>query len=153
MWNCENVRVWMCESASETCRWFLGPIFSSVQRCWIYQIVQRFLVHTILTFNRPDQANGWMDEQRCSKTSSPAQNFNIFLGCIIDEGTDYAGYDIPLGQKTTVNQQECARFSASTAGAPFWTWNKRNQRCMLKSSNSRKRKLGHAVSGSRECGI
>ena len=77
----------------------------------------------------------------------------IFLGCIIDQATDYGGNDIKGGSKTTENHQECAVFSALTRGGLFWTWNKNTKKCLVKSSNSGKRKIGHAVSGNRECGI
>ena len=76
----------------------------------------------------------------------------MFLGCIIDEGTDYSGNDIPKKRKPTKDQQECADFSASTPGGLFWTWNKKNKMCYVKSANSKKNKAGIAVSGNRECG-
>ena len=55
--------------------------------------------------------------------------------------------------KRTENQQECAHVSASTPGGLFWTWNKNTKECFVKYSNSGKIEVGHAVSGTRECGI
>ena len=72
-------------------------------------------------------------------------------GCIVEEGTDYGGHDLPKKNKKTGSQQECARFSALTPGGLFWTWNKVNKICYVKSSNAGKRKVGHAVSGNK-CG-
>ena len=81
-----------------------------------------------------------------------ASIYFIFLGCIIEEATDYLGHDIPWKRKRTENQQECADFSASTPGGHFWTWNKGTKTCYVKSSNSGKRTVGHAVSGNSKCG-
>jgi len=71
-------------------------------------------------------------------------------GCIIEEKIDYHGNDIK--RKTTKNQEECAAFSAATPGGHFWTWHKTTKTCFVKSSNSGKYAVGHAVSGNSECG-
>jgi len=72
-------------------------------------------------------------------------------GCIIEEKIDYHGNDIK--RKTTKNQEECAAFSAATPGGHFWTWHKTTKTCFVKSSNSGKYAVGHAVSGNSECGV
>ena len=71
---------------------------------------------------------------------------------MIEKKTDYNGHDIKMSKKKK-NQQECADFSASTPGGHFWTWHKTSKTCFVKSSNSGKYAVGHAVSGTRECGI
>ena len=70
---------------------------------------------------------------------------------MIEEKTDYNGHDVKISKKKK-NQQECADFSASTPGGHFWTWNKTSKTCFVKSSNSGKNTVGHAVSGNSKCG-
>ena len=85
---------------------------------------------------------------------APSNRFHVFLGCIIEEGIDYK--DAPIKSKTTEDQQKCADFSASTTQflheGLFWTWNKKNKMCYVKRAKGKLVKVGHAVSGSRECG-
>ena len=76
---------------------------------------------------------------------------NIFLECIVEDGIDYHGHDIPYKTKATGNQEECAAYSATIPGGLFWTWNKRSKSCIVKTSNSRKTKISYAVSGNVEC--
>merc|ERR1719430_2822217 len=76
---------------------------------------------------------------------------NSKCGCVIEKKTDYNGHDIKMSKKKK-NQQECADFSASTPGGHFWTWHKTSKTCFVKSSNSGKYAVGHAVSGNIGCG-
>ena len=92
------------------------------------------------------------------KSSFGANNKEIiyFQGCLIEDGIDY--HDVKNSRhqdikvKRTANQQACADLSATTVGGLFWTWNKNNKNCIVKSSDSGKKTLGHAVSGNRACG-
>ena len=70
---------------------------------------------------------------------------------MIEEKTDYNGHDIKISKKKK-NQEECAALSASTPGGHFWTWHKTSKTCFVKSSDSGKYTVGHAVSGNSECG-
>ena len=92
------------------------------------------------------------------KSSFGANNKEIiyFQGCLIEDRIDY--HDVKNSRhqdikvKRTANQQACADLSATTVGGLFWTWNKKNKNCIVKSSDSGKKTLGHAVSGNRACG-
>jgi len=81
------------------------------------------------------------------------QNLLSTGGCIEEDEIDYNGDDIPGGRKTTANSQECAHFSASIPGGLFWTFNKNDKTCNVKSSSSGRRTDWRAVSGNRKCGI
>ena len=77
-------------------------------------------------------------------------------GCVIEDKVNYAGH--VLGGDNAVptvqeSQQACAEQCAATVGALFWTYNKYNKECWLKTSDSDRRLLGHVVSGSRACGL
>ena len=54
---------------------------------------------------------------------------------------------------TQESPQACAEHSAASEGGRFWTYNKENKACWLKTSDSKKEKLAHAISGSRACGL
>ena len=69
--------------------------------------------------------------------------------CIIEKGIDYRGKDILV--KKTKDQQECADLSASTPGGLFWILSTKTKNCYIRNSNSKKTKVGHAVSGNKEC--
>jgi len=104
--------------------------------------------------------NGFCDLQLCSldryepKPGQPETNGSepIVPGCVIDEATDYSGHDIPKKRKKVESHQECADFSASILKGLFWTWNKKNKMCYVKSSKAGKMKNSIAVSGNRKCG-
>ena len=80
-------------------------------------------------------------------------NTYLFLGCLIEDGIDYHGHDLPGKMKETANLQECAEYSASIAGGLFWTWAKDSKICYVKSSNSGREMQANRVSGNRACGI
>ena len=86
----------------------------------------------------------------------PDKEIIYFQGCLIEDRIDY--HDVKNSRhqdikvKRTANQQACADLSATTVGGLFWTWNKNNKNCIVKSSDSGKKTLGHAVSGNRACG-
>ena len=85
------------------------------------------------------------------RASDEAKSEYIFSGCIIEEGIDYHGHDIPYKTKATGNQEECAAYCASIPGGLFWTWNKHNKNCYVKNSKSGKTPHGSSVSGNIEC--
>ena len=77
-------------------------------------------------------------------------------GCVIEDKVNYVGH--VLGGDNAVptvqeSQQACAEQCAATVGALFWTYNKNNKECWLKTSDSDRRHLAHVVSGSRTCGL
>ena len=92
------------------------------------------------------------------KSSFGANNKEIiyFQGCLIEDRIDY--HDVKNSRhqdikvKRTANQQACADLSATTVGGLFWTWNKNNKNCIVKSSDSGKVAVSFAVSGNRACG-
>ena len=54
---------------------------------------------------------------------------------------------------TQESPQACAEHCAASEGCRFWTYNKENKACWLKTSDSKKKYLAHAISGSRACGL
>ena len=54
---------------------------------------------------------------------------------------------------TQESAQACAEHCAASEGGRFWTYNKENKECWLKTSDSKKKYLAHAISGSRACGL
>ena len=78
------------------------------------------------------------------------------LGCVIEDQVNYVGH--ALGDDNTVpttqeSQQACAEQCVVTVGALFWTYNKDNKECWLKTSDSDRRYHADAISGSRACGL
>ena len=54
---------------------------------------------------------------------------------------------------TQESPQACAEHCAASEGGRFWTYNKENKACWLKTSDSKKAKKANAISGSRACGL
>ena len=80
--------------------------------------------------------------------------FEWFAGCQIDEKTDYLGHDIKglVGIKVE-NQEACAKRTALTKGALFWTYRDSDKKCWIKTSKKGKKANKTLVSGNRECGL
>merc|ERR1712126_15704 len=77
-------------------------------------------------------------------------------GCVVEDQVNYAVHTLGGGNAVPTvqdNQQACAEQCIATEGALFWTYNKDNKECLLKTSNSDRRWLAHVVSGSRACGL
>ena len=58
-----------------------------------------------------------------------------------------------LKSKTEESQQDCADLSSSTPEGFFWTWNKNDKMCFVKSAKGKLENVEHAVSGNRKCGV
>ena len=79
-------------------------------------------------------------------------------GCVIEDKVNYVGHiidgdnAIPTIQE---NSQACAKHCAAREdeGARYWTYNKDNKECWIKTSDSDRRWLDHVISGSRACGL
>ena len=83
------------------------------------------------------------------------EQMDIFLGCIIEENTDYSGNDIlNNGESWRImeSQRACVDYCKTIAGAPFWKWDSGTKKCSIKSSSSGRTSVAGAVSGNRECG-
>ena len=92
-----------------------------------------------------------MFEKASHSYFGPSKLEIIFLGCILDEGTDYK--DKPIKSEKTEEQQDCADLSSSTPEGFFWTWNKNTKMCFVKSAKGKLENVEHAVSGNRKCGV
>merc|ERR1711964_678598 len=67
--------------------------------------------------------------------------------CTVEDRIDYDGNDIT--NKVTASYLMCSQFCAATSGGLFWTWDKSNKYCYVKSSNSGRKAVGHAISGNK----
>ena len=74
----------------------------------------------------------------------------IIAGCTIEEDIDYHGNDI--NDKVVGSSQACADFCASTTDGKYWTWNRGDKRCFVKTSKSGRTNKAMTVSGNRGCG-
>ena len=104
--------------------------------------------------NFPKILENWMPVRMLPTFRKLPENYQriiiIFLGCIIEEGTDYK--DEPIKSEKQESQQDCADLSSSTPEGVFWTWNKNNKKCFVKKAKGKLVKVDHAVGGNRECG-
>ena len=84
-------------------------------------------------------------------------NFNNTTqsGCVIEDQMNYRIHNLDNVTNPTTQEspQACAEHSAASEGGRFWTYNKENKACWLKTSDSKRTYLAHAISGSRACGL
>jgi len=67
-----------------------------------------------------------------------------------DMDKDYPGNDLDH-VKNVKSWQSCAEHCRELSTCKFWTYNERNKNCWRKTRISKKTKVGHAVSGARDC--
>jgi len=87
-------------------------------------------------------------QQRCAAISG-----NKKCGCKIEKNIDYYGYDLKDKKKKLNNQQQCADYAASIPEGYFWTWNKEERVCRVKSENVGKKENKDGNSGNYQCGL
>ena len=77
-------------------------------------------------------------------------------GCVIEDQVNYAVHNLDGDNQvptTQESQQTCAEHCASTEGGRYWTYNKNNKECWIKTKDSDRRYKAEAISGSRACGL
>ena len=76
-------------------------------------------------------------------------------GCVIEDQMNYKIHNLDNVTNPTTQEsaQACAEHCAASEGGRFWTYNKENKACWLKTSDSKKKKQANAISGSRACGL
>ena len=71
-------------------------------------------------------------------------------GCVVDEDTEYDGEEIKK-EEDVENIMACAKLSAETKGARYWTYTA-DKICSVKKTNEGKTKTEGVISGNRMCG-
>ena len=77
-------------------------------------------------------------------------------GCVIEDQVNYAVHNLDGDNQvptTQESQQTCAEHCASTEGGRYWTYNKNNKECWIKTKDSDRRYHADVISGSRACGL